>query len=759
MNYSRKTFIMNLLRSSLFFLISTLTVRRKDGQTWYGSNASIKIVIVSLLLFFNFHAFSQTNSLDYLNFNTGTGKGLRFYNSDYYKIHMGNSSEYHYGPVTNFSIKMNMSSHLNRGWTWGVSGQVPVAALSNRGTMKIKGDMEAFSFSTVGDGIFMDINMGSGDAHEMRARRGNTTIGSIQFFDTGWQVGGNTFGAGTTNISGYNAVTLGAWNNPLLIADQSNGRVDIQGDLDVTGIITVNAEDVILNGPSVRSLNGIDGVALTTYIGQATPWEYEGDPPYIAGATDIFYNNGNVTIGNTLEFSDGESDVAANIIADIYPDGRQILIEGITNLGGVNIKAGSISLSSPYYDDGSGVNSLSFDNKGGILNLDGNHGVTIGDWVSPVVEIEKASSAGGTAEVTVNGELKFNDNTGIGIDANGDFIINNGSSKFDFKSTGDLYIPGQLYVEGDAIAVNYDEHDGDLTITGDLDVTETITAKHIKIDGHDVPITSSSVSKTLTSGEVVNTSLLDLSGLTYAGGLSVGGTPIGNAPTVGELSVHGITHLKGGVKINGIGLIVESGGIALNSGETIINGADFRVTSTTGAEIHGGLGIKKTTGDEFVDWLTKQHHGGITAEGNIHSDARISANTMIVGKEDTEWLAAYDDNDPDTNNDRGYSMVVTGNFIAEQIAVAPRDGFAGFSWPDYVFADDYQLPSLASVEAYIQQEQHLPEVPSAAEVSQNGFNLEVMDATLLQKVEELTLYLIEQNKRIESLEAQLANQK
>ena len=63
-------------------------------------------------------------------------------------------------------------------------------------------------------------------------------------------------------------------------------------------------------------------------------------------------------------------------------------------------------------------------------------------------------------------------------------------------------------------------------------------------------------------------------------------------------------------------------------------------------------------------------------------------------------------------------------------------------WPDYVFANDYKLRSLDEVQSFITQNHHLPEVPSAAEVEKNGIDLGNMDATLLKKVEELTLYII-----------------
>ena len=66
--------------------------------------------------------------------------------------------------------------------------------------------------------------------------------------------------------------------------------------------------------------------------------------------------------------------------------------------------------------------------------------------------------------------------------------------------------------------------------------------------------------------------------------------------------------------------------------------------------------------------------------------------------------------------------------------------------PDYVFQPEYQLLPLEKVEAYIREHQRLPKVPSAQEIKQDGLNLTGMQMTLLEKVEELTLYTIQQEK-------------
>lgn len=88
-------------------------------------------------------------------------------------------------------------------------------------------------------------------------------------------------------------------------------------------------------------------------------------------------------------------------------------------------------------------------------------------------------------------------------------------------------------------------------------------------------------------------------------------------------------------------------------------------------------------------------------------------------------------------------LSVNGKIRAKEIKVEAT------GWPDYVFEDGYQSKSLTELEAFIKQYKHLPEVPSAKEVEQNGVALGEMNKILLKKIEELTLLLIEQNKKNE----------
>jgi hypothetical protein len=89
-------------------------------------------------------------------------------------------------------------------------------------------------------------------------------------------------------------------------------------------------------------------------------------------------------------------------------------------------------------------------------------------------------------------------------------------------------------------------------------------------------------------------------------------------------------------------------------------------------------------------------------------------------------------------------LTVAGNISTREVKVTVDAG------ADFVFENDYNLPSLESVDRFIKKNKHLPEIASANEMKNDGINLSEMNIKLLQKIEELTLYSIDQNKKIEA---------
>lgn len=135
----------------------------------------------------------------------------------------------------------------------------------------------------------------------------------------------------------------------------------------------------------------------------------------------------------------------------------------------------------------------------------------------------------------------------------------------------------------------------------------------------------------------------------------------------------------------------------------------------------------------------------------------ISISGKVIGINSTRWPIYFDQKIGigTTSIPSGYKLAVDGKIIAEEIRVEVVNP------PDYVFEESYELSNLSDLEGYIESQKHLPEIPSASEMTKNGVDLGDMNMRLLKKIEELTLYLIEQNKqnqeqqtRIEKLEVQ-----
>ena len=145
------------------------------------------------------------------------------------------------------------------------------------------------------------------------------------------------------------------------------------------------------------------------------------------------------------------------------------------------------------------------------------------------------------------------------------------------------------------------------------------------------------------------------------------------------------------------------------------------------------------------------HHAGYWETGNNrlyidnNDDFDSSRIPLIYGKFDTDQLGINTNVIP-----TGYTMAVKGKFITEEVKVQTYA-----NWPDFVFKKEYNLPSINEVEQHIKEKGHLQNIPSASEVSENGILLGEMNAKLLQKIEELTLYIIQQEKRFNDQEARL----
>lgn len=106
-----------------------------------------------------------------------------------------------------------------------------------------------------------------------------------------------------------------------------------------------------------------------------------------------------------------------------------------------------------------------------------------------------------------------------------------------------------------------------------------------------------------------------------------------------------------------------------------------------------------------------------------------------------------------TVNVSAYSLFVKGGILTEEVRVMLQSG-----WADYVFANDYKLTPLSEVETFIKENNHLPNVPSASQVATDGIELGEMSKIQQEKIEELTLYAIQQDKTIKKQEDKIEEQ-
>jgi hypothetical protein len=159
--------------------------------------------------------------------------------------------------------------------------------------------------------------------------------------------------------------------------------------------------------------------------------------------------------------------------------------------------------------------------------------------------------------------------------------------------------------------------------------------------------------------------------------------------------------------------------------------------------------LGSTNGGERVALLW-DHNGNVAIGNNVTSAAKLTVNGQVFIGNPPIVIGG-----PPAPLPTGYMLYVQQGILTERVKVGLK-GTA--NWSDYVFANDYKLKKIGEVEAYIKANKHLPNIPSAEEMVEIGLDVATMDAKLLEKIEELTLYIIEQNKQISEQSQQIAEQ-
>jgi hypothetical protein len=163
---------------------------------------------------------------------------------------------------------------------------------------------------------------------------------------------------------------------------------------------------------------------------------------------------------------------------------------------------------------------------------------------------------------------------------------------------------------------------------------------------------------------------------------------------------------------------------------------------TAKLDVRGGIVAKNSFGSQF-SLQTNVFRWDLDADENVNNSFRIRNITSgtVPLTITTTGNVGIGMADPGS-----YKLAVEGKIGAREVNVTTS------GWSDYVFHKDYHLRPLREVQKFISENHHLPDVPSEKEVLTNGQNLGEMNAILLKKIEELTLYIIKQEERIQALE-------
>ncbi|WPV01583.1 hypothetical protein SNE26_07325 [Mucilaginibacter sp. cycad4] len=220
-------------------------------------------------------------------------------------------------------------------------------------------------------------------------------------------------------------------------------------------------------------------------------------------------------------------------------------------------------------------------------------------------------------------------------------------------------------------------------------------------------------------------------------GYFAGNLGIGNVNPDAKLTVFASSPLGGAAK-NAV-LISSVGG---PSGSNYFKNNIWLVRNAAGtdwltARLHDGISID-------VSFLNPQTNTRTWWERDPYQDIQswgTSANTYMAIVQGNVAIGTLDS--------KGYKLAVNGGVIATAVTVK------AYPWPDFVFKKDYRLLPLQDVKRYINKYQHLPEIPSAEQVSKQGLDLGEMNRLLVRKVEELTLYLIQEHKENKQQQRQI----
>ena len=413
------------------------------------------------------------------------------------------------------------------------------------------------------------------------------------------------------------------------------------------------------------------------------------------------------------------------------------------------------------------------------LNVDGLTGLGV---ASPTEKLEVSGNAKISQKV-ISDELAtrnalISSNLGIGnvltVDGNTGLGISAPTERLDVlgnvKASGDFLSDG-LKINTGEVASNFSVGNT-FSVAGNTGLGIAAPTERLDVAGN------VKVSNTLFA-DAIESNNFSVENATINNQLNVGGNAIVNgrlglgvaAPSV-KLDVAGNIKASGNITANNVAANTGtfSGSLSATNNLTVSGTSNLTGKVTTNVmQVNGLFEVKNNAnivGTLGIGIGTPEATLHVAGDGKF--DGTVTATKLIVDElevANVDFGSASTTEDVNFNKDLfvegsvgigsqkidGYKLSVNGKIRAsDDIKVYPEA-----EWADYVFQDDYTLRSLEEVESYITKNNHLPEMPTAAEVKESGIELGAMDAKLLEKIEELTLYMIALKKQNDLLQTEV----
>ncbi len=236
-------------------------------------------------------------------------------------------------------------------------------------------------------------------------------------------------------------------------------------------------------------------------------------------------------------------------------------------------------------------------------------------------------------------------------------------------------------------------------------------------------------------------------------------TFLGFRADVGSADLTNATAIGNGAKVNVSNAVVLGEGAFIGIGTSSPTNklhVKSGITNVSGVRLEGLTSASPANVLNQTKFLTVDGSGNVILGSTTGSSAREVAKDALwerSGQLARNMTGGVVIGEGVSQTPAGYSLYVGQGLLAEKVKVAIKNTA---DWSDKVFARDYRLAPLSEVAAYIKKHQHLPGVLSAEQVLEQGMDVAKMNAKLLEKIEELTLYVLALNKEVEQLRQQSA---